>query len=328
MNSVKLLMATLCIGAVSTPAKSEKSDGHREKHIANRTLNFRWLNNAGFEIVLPGGAHVLIDPWLDSAEFHPVSLAQIACADYILLSHIHADHVADIRRIQQKFPDVRIFVGSLSAEPFAKAYNLDTSKLYKVSDGQEFRFDDVTIKSFAGRHTESKSGNYLTWDQQGNLTQASWGTLDLYQYLITDRDGTKFLVWGGTPSVDNAYRLKGLRPDIAVVHLSPKQDFAVLARIISAIEPKIVMPHHYDIWPTILRNKPAEAVQFPAEVQPVEPDTVIGKMMPFAEKKLRNGGMTARYFTPDHNRWYRYIRKGHAIIPIPSPDEGTGSPKG
>ena len=117
-------------------------------------INFRWLNNAGFELVLSSGAHVLIDPWLDSAKQNPVPISQIERADYMLVTHIHFDHAEDVGAVQKKFPGVRIFTGMLSAEPLARWHNLDISRLYKVIDGQEFRFDDVAIKAIAGRHTE------------------------------------------------------------------------------------------------------------------------------------------------------------------------------
>ena len=35
-------------------------------------FDLRWINNAGFEVVLPGGAHLLVDPWLDSAQIYPM----------------------------------------------------------------------------------------------------------------------------------------------------------------------------------------------------------------------------------------------------------------
>ena len=37
-------------------------------------VRVRWLNTAGFEMVLPGGAHLLVDPWLDSSDVYPFPL--------------------------------------------------------------------------------------------------------------------------------------------------------------------------------------------------------------------------------------------------------------
>ena len=229
-----LAIASLASRAATTAALAQSSPP--TVPAAQCGINFRWLNNAGFELVLSSGAHVLIDPWLDSAKQNPVPLSQIERADYMLVTHIHFDHAEDVGVVQKKFPGVRIFTGMLSAEPLARWHNLDVSRLYKVIDGQEFRFDDVAIKAIAGRHTEANRGNALKWEADGRLHRDSVGLLDLYQYLVTDTDGTKFLIWGGTPSVDNVYRLAGMKPDIAAVHISPKQDFAILSRMINELQ--------------------------------------------------------------------------------------------
>lgn len=41
------------------------------------SIRLRWLNTAGFEMILPGGAHLLVDPWLDSCDTYPISLDRI-----------------------------------------------------------------------------------------------------------------------------------------------------------------------------------------------------------------------------------------------------------
>jgi L-ascorbate metabolism protein UlaG (beta-lactamase superfamily) len=283
-------------------------------------LDFRWLNNAGFEITLSSGARVLIDPWLDSARFNPLPLEEIEGVDYILLSHTHSDHAEDIGAIQKRFPEVRIFVGLLSAEPLVRSQNLDTSRLYKVSDGQIFQFDDIRIEAIAGRHTESALGNHLEWDEEGRLTAQGAGTLDMFQYMITAPDGTSFMAWGGTPSVDNAYRLAGLQPDVAAVHISPKQDFDILARILVEMEPEIVIPHHYDIWPFILETRPEEIANFPEAVRPLTAANVIERMMPYVSEQLQAGGMRADYFVPEPHAWYRYDEATTSVTAI---DEET-----
>lgn len=269
-------------------------------------LTFRWINNAGFEIRLPSGHHILIDPFLDSALMNPLPVSELERADYVLITHSHSDHASDIGLIQERFPDVRIFVGQLSAEALVREQNLDVSKVYKVSDRQIFNFGEVSIQAFAGRHTEANDGNYLVFDEHGTLSSQGWGTLELYQYLITQADGSSFMVWAGTPSIDNAYSLAGLAPDLAVVHISPKQDFSMLGHILAEMNPRVVMPHHYDLWPAILQRRPAEVDQFPAEVLPVSPENVIDRTLPYVVNQLEAGGMVAEFFQPEPHAWYHF----------------------
>ena len=141
------------------------------------------------------------------------------------------------------------------------------------------------------------------------------GTLDLYQFLVTAADSTKFMIWAGTPSVDNAYRMADIQPDLAAVYISPKQDFLVHARIVNAMNPNVLMPHHYDIWPTILKTRPEEVQQFPSEVQPVTPENVIEKIMRYASNKLAESKVRAQYFVLEHHAWYYYDRTRKQVEP-------------
>jgi hypothetical protein len=79
--------------------------------------------------------------------------------------------------------------------------------------------------------------------------------------------------------------------------------------------PSVVMPHDYDIWPFILRTMPAEAQQFPAEVQPVSPEDVFPKTIAYVSKKLVEGQVKATYFMPEHHTWYHYDRVTKQVAP-------------
>ena len=43
-------------------------------NITGKGMKFRWLNNAGFEMELSSGKHLLVDPWLDEAQVYPISI--------------------------------------------------------------------------------------------------------------------------------------------------------------------------------------------------------------------------------------------------------------
>ena len=53
-------------------------------NITGKGMKFRWLNNAGFEMELSSGKHLLVDPWLDEAQIYPISIDEIERADYVL----------------------------------------------------------------------------------------------------------------------------------------------------------------------------------------------------------------------------------------------------
>ena len=57
-------------------------------NITGKGMKFRWLNNAGFEMELSSGKHLLVDPWLDEAQIYPISIDEIERAD-MFFSPIH-----------------------------------------------------------------------------------------------------------------------------------------------------------------------------------------------------------------------------------------------
>lgn len=118
----------------------------KESYMFRSGLSMRWLNNAGFELVLPGGKHLFVDPWLDEADIYPVSVDSIERMDYVLLTHTHFDHADSIGRIQRKFPKAAIFVGDLSADALCMEYHLNVERLFRVRSGETFEFDDVKLR--------------------------------------------------------------------------------------------------------------------------------------------------------------------------------------
>lgn len=226
--------------------------------ILKNGVTLRWINTAGFQIRLCSGKVILVDPWLDSADIFPLPLSEIDQVDYILLSHIHFDHAEDIEAILQKFPNARLFVGDLSTDALCHWQHINLNQIYRIHSGERYEFDDVTFEVFAGRHTENAKGCYridnITADPK---SLSDWyGSMELLNFLITASDGTKIVIWGGMTSPDQKYRLRDLRPDLALMHVSPKQDFAEFAQLIRYMGPQVVIPHHYDLVEPLFRKKP------------------------------------------------------------------------
>jgi L-ascorbate metabolism protein UlaG (beta-lactamase superfamily) len=266
-------------------------------------IEFRWLNNAGFEMILPNGNHVLIDPWLDSADMFPLSVTKdIERADYIVLSHIHSDHAEDVKIIQDKFPNVRIIIGALSAEPLARWQKLNINKFYLAHSGEKFEFNDVTIEVFASRHTEGARGNYLRYDKDGFLDPQSFGAMEMLNFLITASDGTKVMVWGGMTSEDQINRLRGTNPDIAVMHVSPKQDFSLFGKLVASMNAKVVIPHHYDIWESLFKNNPNLMKDSPLPPEQVTVENILALF----KKSLASESPGTYFFVPEHHKWYHF----------------------
>lgn len=278
-------------------------------------VSVRWFNTAGFEMILPGGAHLLVDPWLDSSDIYPFPLEKVERADYVLLSHVHFDHSQDISALLAKFPKARLFVGDLSVDALCAQQHVSLTNVYRVRPGEEYEFDDVKINVYAGRHTENAKGVYRPEKFAENVDSLDsitgwYGSLELQNYLITAADGTRILVWAGQTTPDQKYRFAGLKSDVAFMHLSPKQDPEVFAELVRAIGAKVVIPHHYDMTGPLFNSKPELLdLMLPPEAKAAY--VVDGKFSTEAfvgryAKILKERAPTSTMLQIEHHKWYHF----------------------
>lgn len=71
--------------------------------VFDRGFTLTWLGHATFELLTPGGRHLLVDPWLEGNPMTPVGGPPMAALDAILVTHAHGDHTRDVVRLAQKF---------------------------------------------------------------------------------------------------------------------------------------------------------------------------------------------------------------------------------
>lgn len=248
--------------------------------LLNNGIKLRWFNNAGFEIILATGEHILVDPWLDSCTYAPFPIDDVKQVDYVLLSHIHGDHAADVGAIQNKFSRFVLMVPDMSIEALMVQQDLDIRNIYRVNDGRKYEFDNFTVECFGSRHTEN--GSFKSWKLKDNKTpdayeflNSDYGTLDVVNYLITAKDGTKVIVWAGMTTEDQKHALAGTNADIAIMHVSPKQNMDIFGEMVAAWAPKVVIPHHYDIWDSFTHDFMASTLR-PEQIQKYLKDPVEG----------------------------------------------------
>ena len=281
-------------------------------------IRLRWLNTAGFEIEMSNGKHILLDPFLDAQingiPCWPLPLDAIERCDYLCLSHIHFDHAQDVGCIQQKFPGTYIFCPALSVDPLCRAEDLDCARIFPVHGGDSFTFDDVKIQVFPGRHTESPRGyrpsgkDFVKPD--GTRDEMMWfGNMELVNYLITTNDGTRILVWAGMTSPDQKHCFADLHPDLALMHVSPKQDFAEFAALTAAMGTKVIIPHHYDCTEKLFEAVP-EAMNNMSEANRKafvhDGKFSFPEYMRALETACRAQNPGAALVMPEHHRWYRF----------------------
>lgn len=228
-------------------------------------IKIRWITTNCFEIVLPGGRVILTDPYVTDSPNKSIPPSKITGADYMLITHIHFDHVNDVKELANKFKS-QVFVGALSAVELCKLCDLPAERICLMRGGEKYEFDDCAIEAISSRHVilppdgtrfnnhpEMKLLNRQLKRPQEEDVAFWYGCLEQLSYLITAQDGTTILLWGGQATDEQVNRLSGIRPTIAIFQATgnlPRK----ISQLIGAIRPQIAIPHHHDFLEILIES--------------------------------------------------------------------------
>lgn len=252
-------------------------------------VSIKWLAVTSFEFRF-GDLTVVTDPYITECVGTDINWEAVENCDIICLGHAHWDHVTDIPRLIKKF-DPKILCGDQTAMPLARWLNYTPSYIYPMYPDTELDFGDVKIRALYGRHTNLGYGfndlckrlesNEHCLKDPGIASLQAIGSMEYRNFLFTLPNGTKILLWGNNPTIEQVNICKAIKPDIAIIQRStaPEQ-ISEKAEFAAAIGCKVLIPHHHDF-------------------RCVDDPSVIGK---FKEEFLRlvPDGV---FITPEHGKW-------------------------
>jgi hypothetical protein len=91
----------------------------------------RWLGIACFEIVLPNGKTLVIDPFVDDAVSSPITSDQFEGCDYLFLTHGHYDHILDAGKLAVRFNPI-IYCSQLVSESLTVHLGVNSDQIRTV----------------------------------------------------------------------------------------------------------------------------------------------------------------------------------------------------
>ncbi len=253
-------------------------------------IKIKWHTVSCFEIKI-GDKTILTDPCIGLSPGTEKDADVVCGADIIPVTHIHWDHVTDIRYMIDKFGS-KVIVGDLSARDLATYVDRNAHEIYPVSHNTELDFGWVKIKALMGRHHKGKL-NYIDhakmikskpfFSEHPKLEPLGWfGSLEYRNYIITTKENFKVLVFGNTPSIEQVNMLKDEKIDMALLQLT-RPIGKELAQFAVDIGAKIVIPHHMDLAKT------------PHEYEPLVEEFCS------AFESLKSSGIAVR---TEHDKWY------------------------
>jgi L-ascorbate metabolism protein UlaG (beta-lactamase superfamily) len=211
------------------------------------STRIRWLGHAAIALET-AGYHLLIDPFFTGNPKAALSADQ-AKADFILISHGHGDHVGDSIAIAQR-------TGATIISNYEISVWLERQGVKKVHGQQHgggFNHPFGRVKLTLAFH-----GSALPDGSNGGNPCG---------FLIYLKDGKKIYHAADTGLFGDMRLIGEEGIDLAVLPIGDNYtmgpDDAV--RAVKMIQPKKVLPIHYDTWPLIAQDAKAWATRVKAE---------------------------------------------------------------
>lgn len=211
-----------------------------------------WLGHGSWSI-RSGDHRIVLDPFLDDSPVAPIKADQVE-ADFILVSHGHYDHVADVEKIAR-----RTGATIVSSYEICEWYGKKgLTKSHAMNIGGSFAFPFGRVKMTIAHHTSmlpdgsygGTAAGFLISLPEGNVYFACDTGLFYDMQLI----GAAGLALAALPIGDNFT----MGPDDAL-------------QAVKLLAPKRVVPVHRNTWPLIAQDAAAwaERVRRETSAEPI-----------------------------------------------------------
>ena len=204
-------------------------------------MKITWLGHGTWSLKI-GDTKIVLDPFLDDSPSAPVKAAQVD-ADYILVSHGHFDHVADVAQIAARCGSTLVAIYEIT-EWFKAKHGIESLEPMNRGGGIDLPFGRVTM-TIAEHSSQMPDGSY-GGEAAGFVIEAEEKRL----YFACD-----------TALFSDMKQIGEDGLDLAVIPIGDRftmgpGDSVKAAQYLNA---KMVAPAHYNTWPPIEQDAAAWA---------------------------------------------------------------------
>ncbi len=217
------------------------------------SIELTWLGHATW-LINDGVHRILLDPFLNDSPTAPHKASEVD-ADFILVSHGHLDHVADIAEIANRC-DAMVIAGFEVAEWFANQQDVKRTTGMNIGGSLSLPFGSVKM-------TPAIHSSQLPDGAYGGVAGG---------FLIMLGDRTLYFACDTALFSDmQLLREKGI--DAAILPIGDLYTMGPRDSVTATnyLNPKQVLPTHYNTWPPIEQDAEnwAEMVRAGSTAEPV-----------------------------------------------------------
>jgi L-ascorbate metabolism protein UlaG (beta-lactamase superfamily) len=220
------------------------------------TLHYH--GHSTFTLVTDDGTRIVIDPWFDENPVSDVKADEIQDVDFILCTHGHFDHFADAIPLATRTGAT--LVSTFEIVSFAQSKGVENAHPLHIGGGFNFPFGYVKM-------TPALHGGQVAGDDEGAFTTVPGG------FWMNLGDKTLYHA-GDTALLTDMTLLKGT-VDVALLPIGDNFTMGPVdaAKAVEFIEPKVVIPIHYNTFDMIAQDPEAfrDRVGARAEVKTLQP---------------------------------------------------------
>ena len=233
-------------------------------------LKLRWIYGACYEIVLPNGKVIVTDPFITPEKLEGFNVDEITGADYVLCTHTHYDHTADISYLLNKFKSrqtdgqtmgksavdqPKLIAGEMSIPALCEFFDLDYFFGYPIVSGETYEFKDFTLQAFRAKHVGHPAGkstpklapqtSATKYSVAGHGECDKLGWLEEYDYVITTKNNLTIMIVAGVPAYSNIYKVaERIKPNIVIRQtFGQPEDYA---KLLSGFSAQLYFPNHHE----------------------------------------------------------------------------------
>jgi len=294
-------------------------------------LRIRWSGVNFYEMVLPTGEAIVIDPYYDDPEgthneykYTPTDLPGgewVYGADYVLLTHGHMDHVEELPSILSKYPGAHIVAPEHVMPSLVWQLGLAYSSnhyFHAAGFADKLQFHGFILETCRSNHNLRAGPSWSELNRSRFLNEdGSLNFYELYRNIyereimnmrLTTDDGFTVLIWNsemqadGLGFEDRAWFYQGTEPDLFMYQVAGASfdydrrnpNYQHMGEWIASVGAKAGMPEHQQ--------------HFSYE----ELDTMAANFAVICDSK----GVDTTFLTPETGVWYGYTKDADGNVSV------------